>query len=74
MSKNGQVCLPVSAKKQYTASGTTENKGHRHWCAALGAEVQGHRPKTANANLDCAVFENALFSPIPDCEKSTEQN
>ena len=28
-------------------------------CVMLGAEVPGHRQKTANANLNCAIVENA---------------
>ena len=27
-------------------------------------------PETADANLDCAFVENALFTPFLDCEKS----
>ena len=41
-------------------------------CAALGAEVPGHRQKAANANLDFTFVEKALIlTLILDCEKTT---
>ena len=50
------------------ASGTTEKQGHCHG-AVLGAETPSI---TTDANLDCAFVEKTLFTPMLDCEKSTE--
>ena len=53
------------------ASGTTEIKGHSQvWHARLGDPRT--LSTTTDANLDCAFVEKALFTPILDCEKSTE--
>ena len=47
--------------------------------ASRTTEIQGRTggggprtpSKTAEANLNCAFVENALFTPTLDCEKST---
>ena len=36
-----------------------------------GPRIQSEK---ADANVDCAVAENTLFTSILDCEKSTEKN
>ena len=55
------------------ASGTTEILGHRQVCRAR-RRGRWTLLTTADANLNCAFGENALFTPILDCEKLTEYN
>ena len=41
-------------------------------CGALGAEVPGHRQKQLTQTLIVCLLKTHLFTPILDCEKSTE--
>ena len=43
-------------------------------CAALGAEVPGHRQDQPMQTLIVRLLKTHLFTPILDCEKSTELN
>ena len=61
--------LPRVLLSIYTfASRITDKKGQSQVCRARpgGPRTQS---RTAYANLDCAFVENALFTPILDCEK-----
>ena len=55
------------------ASRTTEKQGHRQVCPAMRGGPRTPST-TTDANLDCAFVENALFTLILNCEKSTEYN
>ena len=41
-------------------------------CAALGAEVPGHRQQQLTQTLIVRLLKTHFFTPILDCEKSTE--
>ena len=41
-------------------------------CGALGAEVPGHRQQQLTQTLILGLLKTHLFTPILDCEKSTE--
>ena len=41
-------------------------------CDALGAEVPGHRQKQLAQTLIVRLLKTHFFTPIVDCEKSTE--
>ena len=43
-------------------------------CAALGAEVPGHRQEQLTQTLIVCLFKTHFFTPILDCKKSTEFN
>ena len=43
-------------------------------CAALGAEVPGHRQQQLTHTLIVRLLKTHLFAPILDCEKSKEWN
>ena len=41
-------------------------------CAALGTEVPGHRQEQLTKTLIVRLLKTHFFTPILDCEKSTE--
>ena len=41
-------------------------------CAALGAEVLGHRQEQLTQTLIVRLLKTHFFTPILDCEKSTK--
>ena len=41
-------------------------------CAALGAQVPGHCQKQLTQTLIVRLLKTHIFTPILDCEKSTE--
>ena len=43
-------------------------------CAALGAQVPGHRQQQLTQTLIVRLMKTHFFTPILDCEKSTEYN
>ena len=43
-------------------------------CAALGVEVPGHHQQQLTRILIVRLLKTHLFTPIFDCEKSTEYN
>ena len=51
------------------ASGTTEIQGHRQVCRA---EVPGHHQQQLTQTLIVRLLKTHFFTPIFDCEMSTE--
>ena len=49
----------------FVGSETTDKQGHQKVWVALGAKEPGHHQKTAVANLDCAIVENAFSYADP---------
>ena len=62
--KQGPSTLCVCWFQNYREAGIS--------CAALGVEVPGHRQQQLTQTLIVRLLKTHLFTPIPDCEKSTE--